>query len=146
MNHSLETCWRDCAETHDTTVESLEELKLFFLRTLHVHNADRVVVWFQMLASFESCVKIRIRKINEGELDSMSSFLVVRPPFFDIVLKFCLPDVVELLCTIVRKCFLREKVRLCRTSRMSLYRPSVQKFRFDSVLPRMVNHSEVFAE
>ena len=38
-------------EADDATVESLEEPGSFFLRALHGHNVDRVVVRLQMLVS-----------------------------------------------------------------------------------------------
>ena len=46
MNHSFETFWWGRLETNEITVERLEEFTLFFFRTLHVNNVDRVVVAF----------------------------------------------------------------------------------------------------
>ena len=44
----------DRVEADDAAVQGLVELKVFLLRTLHVHSGDRVVVRRQMLLYFVS--------------------------------------------------------------------------------------------
>ena len=39
----MEAFFRNRVDADDATVESLEELKTFFLRTLHVYHVDRAV-------------------------------------------------------------------------------------------------------
>ena len=75
----------------------------------------------RMPVSFESWIRIRVRRTDECEVNALSSCVLAesfryKASFFDGVLKCCVPDVVELLGQNVRTCFLREEVRLYRSS------------------------------
>ena len=75
VNVFFHTFWRDCDETYDTTVKQLESSKVFFLHALQVDDVDCVVTQFQKLVSSEFGIRIRVARIDECEIDSMSSCL-----------------------------------------------------------------------
>ena len=79
------------------------------------------MVTIQMLQSFEFWIRIRVPKIDECETNTLSLPFVVdsstyRTSLFDGVLKFRVPDVVQLLRTIVQEFLRREEVRWYRSS------------------------------
>ena len=84
----------------DATAESLEELDVSFLRTLHVNNVDRVVVRLQVFASLKWWMGILVQRHGECEVNSLTSSVLIEPAknkasFFDGVFIFFALDMVE---------------------------------------------------
>ena len=99
-------------EAEDATVESREELEIFFLRTLHIFFVDRVAVRLEVLESLEYWIGIPVQRVHEGKVHSLGSSV------FD-----CIFHVQGLLlgCAALCEDLLREVFRLYRISRISLY-------------------------
>ena len=57
----------NCVKADDATVESLEELELVFLRTLHVYDVDRVVLRLPVLASLNLWMGILVQRDDESK-------------------------------------------------------------------------------
>ena len=66
-------------ETNDATVESLEDFETFFLRTLHVHNVDRVAARLQVLVSLKLGFGTLVR-VDEVKYTACHTSFRVNPP------------------------------------------------------------------
>ena len=63
----------DRVEADDTAFEGVVELEVLLLRTIHVHDADRVVVRLQMLASLVLLVRVLVHAVDKRQVDCLSS-------------------------------------------------------------------------
>ena len=71
------TIWRTVSKADDATVGCLEEWKMFYLRTLHVHYVDRVVVRLQLRVSLELWIWILVQRVDECNVNSLSSSMLI---------------------------------------------------------------------
>ena len=69
MNDLREALFGNRCEADDETVERPAELEIFFLRTLHVHHADRVVLRLQVLVSLENLwIGSLVQRVDESQV------------------------------------------------------------------------------
>ena len=76
LRHSLESR----VDADDATVECLGELEMFFLRTLHICNVNRVVVRLQVLVSLDFWIAILVHRVGDCEAHCLSSSVLIASP------------------------------------------------------------------
>ena len=91
----------DRVEADNAAIEGVVELEVLFLRNLHVHNVDRVVVMLHMSVSFVLLVWICVQEVDRRQVNCLSSSVSFEavwcePSFFDGCFVLGRPDVVEL--------------------------------------------------
>ena len=72
VNDPVEALFGNRVEAGEATVESLAELELIFLRTLHVDNVDRVVVRLRVHVSLQYWIGMLAQRVDEGVVHSLS--------------------------------------------------------------------------
>ena len=76
MNDPYDALFGNRVEEDDATVESLEEIEIVFLRTLHVYNVVCVVVRLRVLVCLAVFVGFLVHRVDVGEAHCLSSFVL----------------------------------------------------------------------